>query len=234
MINKITLLFLLTMSTLNAQITFEWETAVDNGDNVSETISGITATLSGLPDIDIVNCGGCFGSTNNLVVSQLTTNGTSVTFTFSEPSEVTSILAIDGNGSSIDYTFTPTGGSNSAVVASLISGSASVNLNWTDVTSFTITSSGSLFGFDNLVVNSSLSTPDYSVEAINIFPNPVENILHIENSININSLNVFNQIGQLVIESKNKKLDFSNLSKGLYILSLETETGIITKKIVKK
>ena len=225
---KITLF--LTISTLNAQITFEQETAIDNGNNVSETISGITATLSGLPYI--VNCGGCYGSSANLVVSQSTTTGTSVTFTLSDPSQVISILAIEGNGITIDYTFTPVGGSNSPDVATLISGSALVNLNWSDVTSFTVTSSsGSLFGFDNLVVNNTFATPDFSMEAINISPNPVENILFIENATDIKSINVFNKIGQLVFERKNEKLDFNNLPNGLYFLKLETETGITTKKI---
>ncbi|MCH2196930.1 T9SS type A sorting domain-containing protein [Kordia sp.] len=141
-------------------------------------------------------------------------------------------MAIEGNGITIDYTFTPVGGSNSPDVATLISGSALVNLNWSDVTSFTVTSSsGSLFGFDNLVVNNTFATPDFSMEAINISPNPVENILFIENATDIKSINVFNKIGQLVFERKNEKLDFNNLPNGLYFLKLETETGITTKKI---
>lgn len=238
MINKTTLLItflLFNLNSISAQATFNWDTAIDNGDNVTETISGITATFSGLPDINIVDCGGCYGSTGNLVVSQSTSNGTSVTFTFSEPLQVNSILAIDGNGANIDYTFTPTGGSNSIVVASLISGTLPVSLNWTDVTSFTVTSSGSLFAFDDLSIDSpTLSTENYSLNNAIIYPNPVQDILYISNIKNLKSVKVFNSIGQIVINNKNEILDFSNLTKGIYIIQLITEKGIQTKKLIKK
>ena len=236
MINKITLLLIIfiSISTLNAQITFEWETAIDNGDNVSETIDGITATLSGLPDIDIVDCGGCFGSTNNLVVSQGTTDGTSVIFTFSEPINVNSILAIDGNGNDIDYMFTPSGGNNDIVTASLISGSISVTLNWIDVTSITITSTGSLFGFDNLEIDNTLSIDNFTVENINIYPNPVENVLNIDSAKNLKSIKVFDTVGQLVSEGGNKKIDLTKLTAGFYLVRIQFENGFITKKIIKK
>ncbi|SHJ18953.1 Por secretion system C-terminal sorting domain-containing protein [Mesonia phycicola] len=237
--NKINYLFaiLLLMFQIQitmAQTTFEWETATDNGDNVTETIDGITATFSGLPDLTITNCGGCFGSSNNLVVSDGTNNGMSVTFAFSETVNVNTILAIDGNGANIDYTFTPTGGNNSIVVASLTNGSASVDLNWTDVTSFTVTSSGSLFGFDNLFINGQLSNTDFNSNNIVFYPNPVQDILYLKNIDNLEAVSLYNNLGQRILEIKGDKIDLSNFDIGTYFLKIKTSDGIKTTTILKK
>jgi hypothetical protein len=217
-----------------AQTIFEWETAIDNGNNVTETLDGVTATFSGLPDITIANCGGCFGSSNNFVVSDATPNGMSVTFTFSETVIVNRILAIDGTSANIDYTFTPTGGNNSVVVASLTNGSASVDLNWTDVTSFTVTSPGSLFGFDNLYINGQLSNTDFNSNNIVFYPNPVQDILYLKNIENLEVVSLYNNLGQLILEIKDDKIDFSNFDIGTYFLKIKTYNGIKTATIVKK
>ena len=51
----ISFLFLGFIST-EAQITFDWDTApIDNGDNVTQTINGITATFIGLPSTTFRN-----------------------------------------------------------------------------------------------------------------------------------------------------------------------------------
>lgn len=220
---------------ITAQTTFEWETATDNGDNVTEIIDGITATFSGLPDITIADCDGCFGSTNNLVVSDGTTNGMNVTFTFSEPVIVNSILAIDGNSANIDYTFTPTGGTNSTVIASLIDGSLSVDLNWTEITSFTVSSYGSLFGFDNLYINDeSLSNSDFEISNIIFFPNPVRDVLFLQNKEGLLKVSVYNNLGQLILETNQSKINFESVAKGTYYLKIQTTEGLQNVKIVKE
>ncbi|MCF6307761.1 MAG: T9SS type A sorting domain-containing protein [Flavobacteriaceae bacterium] len=218
-----------------AQTTFEWETATDNGDNVTEILDGITATFSGLPDITVTDCGGCFGSTNNLVVSDGITDGMSVSFTFSEPVIVNSILAIDGNSANIDYTFTPTGGSNSTVIESLTNGSASVTLNWTDVISFTVTSTGSLFGFDDLYINdSSLSYTDFNSNNIVYYPNPVQDILYFKNIDNLERVSIYNNLGQLISETKGDRVDMENLKVGTYFVKIQTTNGIETVTVIKE
>ena len=65
------------------------------------------------------------------------------------------------------------------------------------------------------------------------FPNPVQNILTLENFKNLKNIKIYNSIGQLIIETKGAKIDFTNLSKGIYILQLHTDNDILTKKIMK-
>ncbi|MDO5970040.1 hypothetical protein Q4Q35_09485, partial [Flavivirga aquimarina] len=88
----------------------------------------------------------------------------SLTFTFSEAVDVNSILPFNIFGQTIDYTFTPTGGSNSPVVVSITGGAAPgevpVDLNWTGVTSFTVSAPGAAaFAFDDLSVSAITPPP---------------------------------------------------------------------------
>ena len=89
----------------------------------------------------------------------------------------------DGNQYDVDFTITPIGGSNSPVVYSLVNGIAPpVNLNWTDVTSFVISSEHdqSTFIVDNLIVGlSNLSIENNSFENISVFPNPFQDFLYL-------------------------------------------------------
>ncbi len=239
---KITLLLTvltLAFSSVSGQTVFNWDTnAVDNGDNVTETIDGITATFSGGPDIALLNANGALGTSGNIVWHS--TGITSVTFTFDQPVNVNSILPVDGYAGSMDYTFTPTGGSNSEVVASIVGGAATtgtVDLNWVGVTSFTVTSSASAgMGFDNLSVSSgTLSvTDDYVSQKVLVYPNPVANILYIKNILDLKSINVYNNLEQLVLQSKVATIDVSHLSQGMYFLQINTSAGTETKRIIKK
>lgn len=242
---KITLLFafmLFCFFYVNSQTVFNMDsgTAVDNGDNITETIDNITLTFTGVDDeaqfYDFFNL---LGSTGNIAVSTRTppTILTTVVFSFSEPVTVNSILAIESLSPDINYVFTPTGGTNLPVNANITANSAIVNLNWTDVTSFTVTSTVPMyFGFDDLsVTGSALSTDDkyYAQKAI-IYPNPVENLLYVKNITNLKSINIYDSLGQLVLQSEEAILDFSNLSKGIYFLKIISGNGIETKRIIKK
>ncbi len=224
-------------------IVFGWETAVASGDATTETIDGITTTLTndnvGAGIAIPTNWGGWQGSSGNVVSTGSTT---SVTFTFSEAVDVHSILPMDASSATIDYTLTPSGGSNSPVVVSLTSGGAPglvpVELNWTNVTSFTVTASSlSNMAFDLLSVNvARLSNPEiFNNQRISVYPNPVKNILYIKNASGLNYINVYDSLGQKVLRSNHKYIDVSNLSKGMYFLEIHTTNSRIeTKRIIKR
>jgi hypothetical protein len=84
-------------------------------------------------------------------------------------------------------------------------------------------------------IDTTLSTNyQLACKELNTYPNPVQNILTVENFINLKNIKIYSSIGQLVIETKSDKIDFSNLSKGIYILQLYTDKDILTKKIIKE
>ncbi len=70
---------------------------------------------------------------------------------------------------------------------------------------------------------------------INIYPNPAKEILHIDGS-GLQKLVMMNYNGQVVYESNNllstNSINIGHLSKGIYVLKLETADGITVWKVV--
>lgn len=70
-----------------------------------------------------------------------------------------------------------------------------------------------------------------------IFPNPASSVVNIEihENIKFNKLSLYNIFGGLICEydSYQKTISISRLPQGTYFLKLETDKGIISKKIVK-
>ena len=67
-------------------------------------------------------------------------------------------------------------------------------------------------------------------DKLSLYPNPVSDVLKIANADNLSnaSFSIVNFLGETVLKSKNMNnnaIDVSNLSSGVYILSLSTEEG---------
>ena len=79
-----------------------------------------------------------------------------------------------------------------------------------------------------------------SESVINIFPNPVGDILNIVvKDANIEQVSVFNTVGSLVSnwQMANQSLTavpVQDLNSGIYIVQIQTDKGIVIKKIIKK
>ena len=166
---KITFLFTFSFSILFCNLffaqTFDWETAVDNGTTVSQTVSTITATVStSNNDVDFVNAGNVNGTSGNVVFGNTTNGSTSATITFSTAVNVATIAALDSELSGGNtWTFAPSGGSNASLAIAITGNVTTVSLNWTGVTAITVTSAapGGLesFGFDDIVLGSATVAP---------------------------------------------------------------------------
>jgi hypothetical protein len=96
-------------------------------------------------------------------------------------------------------------------------------------------------GLWSSVLTSEFSPPSsivgITVEGLRIYPNPVKDILYIESpSVIIIAINIVNSSGETVYRSADKtherKIDLKNYSNGVYILSIETEKGIVSHKIL--
>ncbi|WP_298541766.1 Ig-like domain-containing protein [uncultured Aquimarina sp.] len=146
---------------------FTWSTASDAGTTVSETVNGITATVStSNSDAQVVNGSGFDGSSGNVVFTQNADTSTSLTITFSQAVDVASIFAFiadNDSGADSSVVFTPTGGSNSAVTEGISQFAGEVvSLNFTGVTAITLTESGGgfeTFGIDEIVIGIPNSAP---------------------------------------------------------------------------
>ncbi|MFV0565502.1 MAG: T9SS type A sorting domain-containing protein [Flavobacteriaceae bacterium] len=257
MIYKTTFLFVFFVCTvLNAQtqLTFDWEsgTATSSG-QATQTLSGVATTFMGASDAGVTNgLNGLGGMSNYCAISSsgMANNVTVVTFSFNVAVDVVSVKMVDGlalmNDTNVDFTFTPIGGANSAVtISNAYHGQTSATLNWTGVTSFTVSSTlvgdaalrETVFTSDALVVvvdDSALSMSDKLAANISVYPNPTANFVFINSVEGFELATVFNSLGQVVMKTESEQLDFSALAKGLYFVKIKNSNNAeITKKIVK-
>jgi hypothetical protein len=71
-----------------------------------------------------------------------------------------------------------------------------------------------------------------------LYPNPAKDILNIQmkQGLEINAIEIYNQLGQLVIATTNavNSVDVANLTTGTYFVKLKTEMGTANAKFLKE
>lgn len=95
--------------------------------------------------------------------------------------------------------------------------------------------------FDNIsITNGPLSVSDRAVSQLAVYPNPINDIVNIDNpdnavleSVKITDINgrIIKTVGNKVLTSG--QIDVSDLSNGVYMMTISTDKGAVTKKIVK-
>jgi len=99
-----------------------------------------------------------------------------------------------------------------------------------------------LSGYDVYLLKNSLTSVIGNNDFINIYPNPVKNILSLQNTIGIiENATLCSVIGTVLnstldyIQSDNTlKFDFSNLKAGAYLLTLNSDNQVLTVKFIKE
>lgn len=77
-----------------------------------------------------------------------------------------------------------------------------------------------------------LSNPDITFEAINVYPNPTTDRLYI--TTNVEQVIVYNTLGQKVLKTTENQLEMALLPNGMYSVHIFTDQGIDVKQILKK
>lgn len=103
------------------------------------------------------------------------------------------------------------------------------------ITGFNIETQRVTLNYDEtLSVNKEIVLSNY----IKLYPNPVKDVLQIQNinNVNIKKIEVYNLLGKRLQLIKNpiNKINISNLSEGVYLLKIDTAKGNIMKRIMKK
>ena len=79
-----------------------------------------------------------------------------------------------------------------------------------------------------------LSNLEFNVtESIIFYPNPVKDILNISSSGPITA-SVFDISGKMIMETNEKKIDFSNLKSGIYFIEIQNDSKSKVIKIIKE
>lgn len=84
---------------------------------------------------------------------------------------------------------------------------------------------------------STLSTENYEENRFSLYPNPVENEIHISSTDHVSyRFSIYNSLGQLVKENiqSTGNMDVSGLSSGIYFIKIKTANASVIKKFIKK
>ena len=88
-------------------------------------------------------------------------------------------------------------------------------------------------------ITQTLSTEEFSQSRINVYPNPVKDILNIKSDIpNIESITITDLNGRTVKSINYNTVsevncNISDLNSGIYFLRIASTDGILDKKIIK-
>lgn len=80
----------------------------------------------------------------------------------------------------------------------------------------------------------SLSSENFDLLKFDLYPNPVLNefTIRLENDIKLINVNIYNNLGQLIISKNKEIIETTQLSKGIYYVEVITNQGKSTKKII--
>lgn len=86
-------------------------------------------------------------------------------------------------------------------------------------------------------MNNSLGFPELSEKVkVGVYPNPAYNSIRIVNNSNerVKQISIFNLSGQLMLQTytADKKIDVSAFNSGMYIVQIETEKSVYSKKLM--
>lgn len=88
-----------------------------------------------------------------------------------------------------------------------------------------------------VTVSTALNSEDFTFKKLAYYPNPVANTLTVSNQENFSNITVTNLLGQLIVNkslnTNQYEMDFSSLSKGIYLIKVKAANQEKTFKIVK-
>jgi diacylglycerol kinase family enzyme len=99
----------------------------------------------------------------------------------------------------------------------------------------------SAYGNNVFIDNVNITDGPLAIETVDdsslaIFPNPVKDVLTINYDNAISQIDVYDINGKLVktFTTVNGTINLSDLSNGVYMLNIQTEEGLVIRKIVKE
>ncbi len=81
-----------------------------------------------------------------------------------------------------------------------------------------------------------LGLDENTLSDFSVYPNPTTGVLNIQSKTNIVQIEIYNQLGQIVLSNSNKNtIDISRVSQGIYFIKIMDENGNFgTKKVIRK
>lgn len=89
----------------------------------------------------------------------------------------------------------------------------------------------------NLFTNNTLTSQNFNQNSLeaSLYPNPVQDMLNIVMSSDIQNVEIYTLQGQKVMQSNQKQINISDLASGIYMIKIQdAENAIATKKFIKE
>ncbi len=85
-------------------------------------------------------------------------------------------------------------------------------------------------------VDCTLGVENALATQVSLYPNPVQNLLNLQSQVSLKSIEVYDILGKLVLEKQSvvNQINLSKLASGLLFIKIETDQGVVTKKIIKQ
>jgi len=146
--------------------------------------------------------------------------------------------AIEFSINNANFLTTPNPGNWYSIDIPLSTFTAINGANRNDLVQFVITSDLGTVYYDNLYLHNTqvLSANEFVKNSVRMYPNPAKEILNIASENTIESIEIYNTLGQRVHEqhSGNDVVNISNLAKGVYILTATSGNQTIRKQFIKE
>lgn len=85
-------------------------------------------------------------------------------------------------------------------------------------------------------IDCTLATNDFTEVNLSIYPNPAQDRLEIRSNHQLKTITIYTILGKKILKRSSNEnevtIDVNQLSNGIYLINIETETGIITTKKV--
>jgi len=107
-------------------------------------------------------------------------------------------------------------------------------------TTYYIAAICNLRGYNSLTIDASLalSVNENQIEGFSFYPNPVQNELHLKAIHALETITIYNLMGQVVFQEKgmstNTSINMETLTKGLYMMEVSSQGKKATYKVIKK
>ena len=75
--------------------------------------------------------------------------------------------------------------------------------------------------------------PENQMEAVAVYPNPVKDRMTVQ-AENLQSVEVYNLVGQLVMTSTSSVIDMNDMNEGIYFVRVMADGKTVTKRVVKQ
>jgi len=91
---------------------------------------------------------------------------------------------------------------------------------------------------ETLYVDACTGIDEITEDAVQVYPNPANDIVHISSESNMVSVSIYNYTGQLMeslkLNESSYQINTSSFPTGVYSIKIETEDNIITKQLIIK